>query len=120
MKATLLAKSSHGEPYKVEFSATDSGLRMFCHCQAGVLHRMCKHKQAFIDGKIEMLFDPTQAVVLSEIRSWPQFNDLKKLVAVFSEQLAAIEKSKRELDAQEKAIKAELGKGLSFGFEPKP
>ena len=66
-----------------------------------------------------MLFDPTQAVILSEIRSWPQFNDLKKQVATFSGKLAVIEKSKRELDAQEKAIKAELGRGLSFGFEPK-
>ena len=80
---------------------------------------MCKHKQAFIDGKTEMLFDPTQAVILSEIRSWLQFNDLKKQVATFSGKLAVIEKSKRELDAQEKAIKAELGRGLSFGFEPK-
>jgi len=28
--------------------------------QAGVLHRMCKHKQALIDGNVEMLFDPNQ------------------------------------------------------------
>ena len=49
MKATLLAKSSHGEPYKVEFSAEDSTLRVFCHCQAGVLHRMCKHNRANVE-----------------------------------------------------------------------
>lgn len=116
MKAILLAKSSHGEPYKVEFSAADFGLRIFCHCQAGVLHRMCKHKQAFIDGNTEMLFDPTQSVLLSEIRSWPQFKNLQKHLEVFSKKLAEIEKSMRELDKQGKAIKSELGKGLSFGF----
>ena len=98
MKATLLAKSSHGEPYKVEFSAADSGLRIFCHCQAGVLHRMCKHKQAFIDGDTEMLFDPTQVALLSEIHSWPQFKNLQKHLEVFSQKLADIEKSISVLD----------------------
>lgn len=117
MKATLLAKSSHGEPYKVEFSAENSNVRIFCHCQAGVLHRMCKHKQAFIDGNVEMLFDPNQAPLLSEIRSWPQYKNLQRHLETFSEQLAEIEKAQRELDKKEKQIKAELGKGLSFGFE---
>lgn len=117
MKATLLAKSSSGEPYKVEFSAENSDVRVFCHCQAGVLHRMCKHKQAFIEGNIEMLFDPNQATLLSEIRSWPQFKKLQNHLETFSKQLNEIEKAKRELDKKEKQIKAELGKGLSFGFD---
>jgi hypothetical protein len=119
MKAVLLAKSSHGEPYKVEFLAADSGLKIFCHCQAGMLHRMCKHKQAFIDGNAEILFDSTQAALLSEIHSWPQFKILQKHLEAFSERLAEIQNSIRELDKKEKAIKAELGKGLSFGFELK-
>ena len=117
MKATLLAKSSHGEPYKVEFSAENSNVRIFCHCQAGVLHRMCKHKQAFIDGNVEMLFDPNQTALLSEIRAWPQFKNFQKHLEAFSKQLTEIEKAQRELDKKEKQIKAELGKGLSFGFE---
>ena len=117
MKATLLANSSSGESYKVEFSAEDSNLRIFCHCQAGVLHRMCKHKQAFIDGNAEMLFDPNQAALLSEIHSWPQFKNLLKYLEAFSKQLTDIEKAHRELDKKEKQIKAELGKGLSFGFD---
>ena len=120
MKATLLAKSSHGEPYKVEFSTASDSVRVFCHCQAGVLHRMCKHKQAFLNGDISMLFEPAQATVLAEIQAWPQFNSLKKRIEEFSDKLTTIEKSKSELDRQEKAIKAGFGKGLSFGFEPKP
>jgi len=116
MKATLLAKSSHGEPYKVEFLAEDSALRIFCHCQAGVLHRMCKHKQAFIDGNAEMLFDPNQATLLSEIRSWPQLKNLQKHIQLYGKQLAEIEKAKGELDKKEKQIKTAFGKGLSFGF----
>lgn len=117
MKATLLAKSSSGESYKVEFSAEDSNIRIFCHCQAGVLHRMCKHKQAFIDGNVKMLVDPNQTALLSEIRSWPQFKNLQRHLETFSKQLTEIEKAQRELDKKEKQIKAELGKGLSFGFD---
>lgn len=116
MKATLLAKSSHGEPYKVEFSTEDNSLRIFCHCQAGVLHRMCKHKRAFIEGDAQMLFDPAQAALLSEIRSWPQFQDVQKHLKACLNELAEIEKAQRELDIREKQIKADLGEGLSFGF----
>lgn len=120
MKATLLAKSSQGDSYKVEFLAVNESLRVFCHCQAGVLHRMCKHKQAMLDGDATMLFDSTQTAVLAEIHAWPQFNNLKKQLVKFSDKLVAIEKAKRELDKDEKAIKAALGKGLSFGFETTP
>lgn len=119
MKTTLLAKSSSGDPYKVDFSAKDSTLRVYCHCKAGVLHRMCKHKQAFLDGDTSMLFDPTQATVLAEIHTSPEFNNLKKRIEDFSDNLTIIEKSKSELERQAKAIKAAFGKGLSFGFEPK-
>jgi len=117
VKATLLAKSSRGEPYKVEFSSGEDGLRIFCHCQAGVLHRMCKHKRALIEGDIQMLFDPTQATLLSEIRSWPQFQNIQKHLEASLKQLTEIEKAKSELDKKEKQIKAALGKGLSFGFK---
>ena len=103
MKATLLAKSSHGEPYEVEFLEENESFRIFCRCQAGVLHRMCKHKQAFIDGDIEMLFDPSQATLLSEIRSWPQFKSLQKQLEAFSNQLREIETMQRELDKKIKA-----------------
>jgi hypothetical protein len=110
MKATLLAKSSSGESYKVEFSAENSDVRIFCHCQAGVLHRMCKHKQALIDGNVEMLFDPNQTELLSEIRAWPQFKNLQKHFETFSKQLAEIEKARRELDKKENKSKQNLAK----------
>ena len=119
MKVTLLAKSSSGEPHKVEFSGEDSNLRIFCHCQAGVLHRMCKHKKAFIEGDMSMLFDPSQSALLLDIHSWPQFKNLQKHIEAYSKELAEIEESVRELDKKQKEIKARLGKGLSFGFESK-
>ena len=117
MKATLLAKSSSGEPYKVEFSAENSNVRIFCHCQAGVLHRMCKHKQAFIDGNVGMLFDPNQAPLLSEIRSWPEFGNLKTRISEYETKLEEIEAAQKALAKKEKAIKAEFAHGLSHGFK---
>ncbi|MEO7300825.1 MAG: hypothetical protein ABI042_19845 [Verrucomicrobiota bacterium] len=77
MKAVLLAKSSTGEPYKVEFLSDESSVRIFCHCQAGVLQQMCKHKLALIKGDEKMLIDPNQSALLSEIQAWPQFVTLK-------------------------------------------
>ena len=116
MKTTLLAKSSSGEPYTVEFATEESRLRIFCHCQAGVLHRMCKHKKAFIEGDVSMLFDANQAELLAQIRSRPEFKILHKHFQTYAKELAEVEKSIQELEKKEKELKAKLGKGLSFGF----
>ncbi|MFO1489010.1 MAG: hypothetical protein U1F65_11085 [Verrucomicrobiota bacterium] len=117
MKTSLLAKSSSGEPYKVEFSSNGSELRVFCHCPAGVLHRMCKHKQALIDGDVSMLFDPTSSEQLLQVRSSPEFKVLMKSLEVYFQQLKEVEKAKSELEKREKEIKAAVGRGLSFGFK---
>ena len=116
MKATLLAKSSSGEPYKVEFLTDGGSLRVFCHCQAGVLQRMCKHKLASIQGDTDMLFDSKQAPLLSEIHSWPEFGNLKTHISEYEKKLLEIEEAQGALAKKEKAIKAEFARGLSHGF----
>jgi hypothetical protein len=117
MKAALHAKSSSGEPYKVEFLTDGGSLRVFCHCQAGVLQRMCKHKLAFIQGDSNMLFDPKQASLLSEILLWPEFGNLKTHTTEYEKQLAEIETAQNVLARKEKAIKAEFAHGLTHGFK---
>ena len=117
MKATLLAKSSSGEPYNVEFMTDGGSLRVFCHCQAGVLQRMCKHKLAFIQGDTKMLFDSNQASLLSEIHSWPEFGNLKAHVSEYKKMLLEIEAAQGVLAKREKSIKAEFAHGLSHGFK---
>jgi hypothetical protein len=97
MKAILLAKSSSGEPYNVEFLTDTGSLRVFCHCQAGVLQRMCKHKLAFIHGDTRMLFDSKQASLMSEIHSWPEFGNLKARVSEYEKKLLAIETAQSAL-----------------------
>lgn len=117
MKATLLAKSSSGEPYNVEFLTDGGSLRVFCHCQAGVLQRMCKHKLAFILGDTNMLFDSNQASLLSEIHTWPEFGNLKTHANEYEKQLAEIESAQAALAKKEKIIKAAFAHGLSHGFK---
>ena len=117
MKANLLAKSSSGEPYNVEFMTDGGSLRVFCHCQAGVLQRMCKHKLAFIKGDSNMLFDTKQAPQLSEIHSWPEFGNLKMHAIEYERKLIEIEAAQAVLAKREKAIKAEFAHGLTHGFK---
>jgi hypothetical protein len=117
MKAILLAKSSSGESYNVEFLVVSGSLRVFCHCQAGVLQRMCKHKLAFIQGDVKMLFDLKQTTLLSEIHSWPEFGNLKVRVNEYEKKLTEIEMAQGELTKKEKAMKAEFAYGLSHGFK---
>ena len=117
MKATLLAKSSSGEPYNVEFLTDAGSLRVFCHCQAGVLQRTCKHKLAFIQGDAKMLFDSNQASLLSEIQSWPEFENLKMHAIEYDKKLLEIETAQGLLAKKEKAIKAEFAHGLTHGFK---
>lgn len=115
MKATLLAKSSSGDSYKVEFSVEGECVRVFCHCQAGVLQQMCKHKLALINGDTKMLFDAAQASLLTEIRAWPQFARLQARIARYERELGKIETAKAELAKQERAIKTQMGRDLTHG-----
>ena len=117
MKTTLLAKSSSGDSYKVEFMAEGATVRVFCHCQAGVLQRMCKHKLALLKGDTKMLFDPKQAPLLYEILSWPQFANLKSRLDEYEKKLKEVEVAKTDLAKRETAIKVEFARGVTFGFK---
>lgn len=78
---------------------------------------MCKHKLAFIQGDMEMLFDSKQASLLSEIHSLPEFGILKAHISEYEKKLLEIEVAQSVLAKKEKAIKAEFAHGLSHGFK---
>ena len=48
MKLTILVLSSSGGSYPVEISDESGVLTMFCHCQAGSVQMLCRHKIALI------------------------------------------------------------------------
>jgi hypothetical protein len=115
MKTKLLAKSSSGDSYDVEFAVEGDYVRVFCHCQAGVLQQMCKHKLALITGDTKMLFDSTQASLLAEVRAWPQFARLQARITRYVRELGEIEAAKAEVAKREKTTKAQMGKDLLHG-----
>ena len=117
MKAVLLAKSSSGESYQVEFLSDGDSLKVFCHCKAGIQQWVCKHKLALLKADVAMLFDPTQSALLSEILAWPEFEMLKPRIDEYERKLDEIELAKSDLLKQEKAIKSVFGRGLTHGFE---
>lgn len=116
MKLIVLAKSSSGEPYNVEFMLVGNSIRIFCHCPAGVTQQVCKHKLGLIKGDTEMLFDPTQAEELAEIQTAPEFAKLRERVDEFEKRMSEIEAAKSALTKTEKSIKAELARGFAVGF----
>jgi hypothetical protein len=116
MKTILQAKSSSGGSYDVEFQVVDNSVRVFCHCQAGVLQQMCKHKLALINGDASMLFDARQSEDLAATRAWPEFSDLKARTGDYESKLKQIEAAKRQIAKEEKEIKAAFSKGLLHGF----
>ena len=117
MKIILLARSSSGGSYEVEFQPVENSIRIFCHCQAGMLQHMCKHKLALIKGDMKMLFDPQQATLLSGIQSWPQFVGLKARTDAYEKELGEIEAAKSKLASREKELKQRFARGLTRGFD---
>jgi hypothetical protein len=117
MKITLLAKSSSGGSYPVEFTSDSNSVRILCHCQAGLCHLVCKHKLAFLRGDKGMLFDPDQVSLLLEIHTWPQLTALRIHLDEYEGKLNEIETDRQKLLKREKTIKAEFAHALLHGVD---
>lgn len=116
MKLTLLAKSSSGDPYRVDVDADQSGIRMFCHCPAGVLRQVCKHKIALAKGDVTMLADAAQAAELKVMQSGEQYPTLIARIGIYEREISGLEKRKTEIHKEEKALKARLAQEFVRGI----
>jgi hypothetical protein len=112
-KLTVFAKSSDGGSYLVEFSVLDDMVRVFCNCQAGLNHMVCKHKIALI--KTKMLFDAAESATLDKIRSWPQFACTQKRLAEYEVALMEIDRQLELVKSRERSIKKEMATFLLNG-----
>lgn len=115
MKFTLNAVSSSGNSYPVDFSDEDGALRVFCHCQAGLMLQMCKHKLALLSGDKRMLFDPSQGKLLDQILASPAYAALKNRLEGYEKELACLEREMATLKQREKSLKAEFAHELTHG-----
>lgn len=115
MKATIQASSSSGGSYPVEFSDEDGALRVFCHCQAGSLQQLCKHKLGLLKGDSQMLFNKADEGLLKQVLSSEAFAVLKLKIDQFEASLGSIEHEAAKLKAREKALKRDFAYELTFG-----
>jgi uncharacterized Zn finger protein len=117
MKLVLFAKSSSGEPYRMNIDGDDSGIRIFCHCPAGSLTQLCKHKVAIAKGDPTMLADPEQGDTLREMQSSPFYPALKARAENYAAAMSLMEKRKAEIQKEEKALKTQFARELLRGIQ---
>jgi len=115
MKVTIQAHSSSGGAYQVEFSDESGHLRVFCHCPAGVLQQMCKHKMALIKGDRRMLHDPSEERLLLQVLGSPAYVGLQPRIAAYEQALLALEREVDKLKAREKELKRDFAHELTLG-----
>lgn len=115
MKVVIQAASSSGGSYSVDFSDDNGALRVFCHCQAGSLQQMCKHKLGLLKGDSKMLFNPTEEPLLKQVLASRAYAALKPKLDEFEAAMASNEREMAKLKAKEKALKSDFAYELTFG-----
>lgn len=115
MNIVLLAKSSSGDPYRVEFLKEDDNVLIYCSCKAGSMGQLCKHKTAFIQGDTSMLFSNDDELNLSNAQAWVAESKLTHILRRFESDVAELEKAKIDIEKRIKKLKAELAKILANG-----
>jgi hypothetical protein len=78
MKYQILVKSSSGGNYLVDISDEVGSLQIFCHCQAGSMQQMCRHKLALINGDRSILFNDEQENRSNELMLLQSYKNIKR------------------------------------------
>jgi hypothetical protein len=121
MDNIIFAKSSSqpDSSYSVHFIINDETLFIHCSCPAGIYGKLCKHKTAFIEGDLNMLYDPSQQDILTDvvntINNSPLHNDYLK----FLERKTIIERNLNELKNELRELKSTLAQKLKSGINLK-
>ncbi|MBI1804721.1 MAG: hypothetical protein HY033_10505 [Ignavibacteriae bacterium] len=117
MKLMILAQSSSGGNYPVDFSDDSDVLRVFCHCQAGTLQQMYKHKLALLKDDRKMLYNLAQEEILKEVLSSPSYAVLKRRLDKHEKQLEELGREMEKLKDQEKTLKSDFAYEIAQGHK---
>jgi hypothetical protein len=115
MKVTIQALSSSGGSYAIDFLDDGGVLRVFCHCPAGELQQMCKHKLALLKGETKLLYQPSDETVLKQILSSRAYPALKERLDAYEAELMIVEREMAKLKDREKKLKTGLAYELTHG-----
>jgi hypothetical protein len=115
MKLTIMAASSSGGGYPVDFSDESGAMRVFCHCQAGMLQQICKHKLALLKGDSRMLHDSSQEELLRSVLGSSSYPALKQAFDEYERAISNIEIEMNAIKQREKALKSGFAYELTHG-----
>lgn len=99
----------------MEFSDESGTLRVFCHCPAGSLQQMCRHKLGLLKGDSKMLFNPAEENLLKQVLASSAYAALKASLDEFEAALASNEREMAKLKMKEKAMKSDFVYEITFG-----
>lgn len=119
MKLTILVVSSSGGNYQVEISDESGTLRMFCHCQAGSVQMMCRHKIALIKGDRTILYDQEQEKFYKELLSSGAYSTLNLRFREYEKQITKVQQDIRKHKDIERSIKTDFAYELAHGHARK-
>jgi len=119
MKLSIQAFSSSGGNYPVDFTDESGALQVFCHCQAGTLQQICKHKIALLKGDHKMLYDLTQRKLLEKVLASKAYPALRSRLNQYELELAETEREMAKLKEREKKLKTEFAYELTHGRRPR-
>ena len=112
METSLVAKSSKGEPYTVQFALKEGLLSIRCSCQAGIRSLLCKHKVALASGDTSILFDPGQEKQLRRAEEWVRMTRLPEMLNALRGCEIEVERLRSELRKHKASIRHAMFSGL--------
>ena len=99
---TFQIQGSESDPYNVKFTKHDNGdLFATCTCRAGIFSPWCKHRQAVLDGKIDVKCVEGTQEDAADVQHWLRDSPLGKLLALKHE----TENRVRQMQAEIKLFK---------------
>ncbi len=105
---TLLANSSSGDYYDVDFYLEENKLTAFCRCKAGENRILCKHVKKIIDGDKSILYDSDQNEELEAIRNHLAETPIPLLLSEIEKAEAMLEEAKKDIKKAKKNLEIVL------------
>lgn len=112
---------STGTIYQVEVMWGDGIIAFRCECEAAQNMMMCRHRTNLIEGKFSDLVNKDDIADLERILRLPETEEILRRMKVAGKAIAEIDVRKKQitkpLSEEQRKIKLELAKSISFGVK---
>ena len=112
MGRVFQVKSSDGVSfYNVVIDSKKGKLAISCDCAAGLLGKLCKHKEKIVECEVSILRDRAQEKVLLELESEFRSSSFSKLLNDVKAAEKMLDRAKSELSASKRALEKAMKEG---------